>query len=326
MKKNEISLFGEASVSKSPRSLILQILIFIAVFIIINIAESVFTMFFAVPAVISELYRSGLSDPSSSYSFSDFYDIVSRATSGYKVMIPMLFCTALAIFICVIYCRFIEKRPISSMGIRKRCIVPHYLQGMLVGFVMMSVITGISVLSGINRISLEKNIGAGLIILYFFGYIIQGASEEIIFRGYFMVSVGAKHSPKTALFVSSLAFAAAHLFNPGINLLSFFNIFLFATFAGLYVIYFDDLWGVCAAHSVWNFAQGNLFGISVSGTGQSASVFRVTAENDNILLSGGKFGIEGSLITTAIELVAISLLLFAFSRRKKRTSLPQSET
>lgn len=60
---------------------------------------------------------------------------------------------------------------------------------------MMTVITLLSVAVGVNSISLCSNINTGIILLYLLGFFVQGMSEEFIFRGYLMTTIGGYHSP-----------------------------------------------------------------------------------------------------------------------------------
>lgn len=71
---------------------------------------------------------------------------------------------------------------------------------------------------------------------------------------------------------------------------------------------------IAAFHSAWNFVQGNILGISVSGGAGSESVFGIGLTGAD-WLSGGGFGAEGSIFTTAV--LAISVLLACISKQKR---------
>lgn len=313
MQKLRPQMFIEAGNTRAPSNIVLQILIFAAVFCVIAVAEGIGGSIFALPAMISELMKAD----QSSLDFRQSYDLAASVMKDWKVMVPTLYFTVFGTVLSVVYCRFVEKRSLGSMGIRKKNALKHYLRGFLTGFLLMSVIAGASVLTGTAKISIVSGINAGVILLYFLGWLLQGMSEEFIFRGYLMNTVGGKHSATAALTVSSVAFAAAHLSNTGISLLAFANLVLFAVFAGLYMICFDDIWGACAIHSVWNFTQGNIFGISVSGTGAADSFLRTTAVSSRSWLTGGDFGIEGSIFTTIVLAAATAMVIFRI--RKTQT-------
>lgn len=307
-------MFSEAEKSRSSSNIFQQIGLFILVFIIIAFAEGIIPSLFTMPSMVSELAESGRD----SITFQESYDSAAKAMQDPKIMLISLFCTVFGTVISIFYCRTCELRSYGSMGVRKRKAARHYSGGLIVGLAMMSAIAGISALTGTVSISAVSGVNMGIIVIYFFAWIVQGMSEEFIFRGYLMNSVGGKHSVIMALAVSSIAFACAHLSNPGITVLAFVNLVLFGTFAGLYMICFDDIWGVCAIHSVWNFAQGNLFGISVSGTGETDSILRTAAISKKTWLSGGEFGIEGSIFTTIILTAASAAVIACIIRNSRR--------
>lgn len=61
---------------------------------------------------------------------------------------------------------------------------------------------------------------------------------------------------------------------------------------------------------MWNFAQGNIFGVSVSGMDIMASVFSFVPTNEGELINGGTFGLEGGLAVTIVLILAtIAVLL-----------------
>lgn len=317
MLKLRPKMFAEAEKTHATSNLVLQILIFIAFFFISQLATGTIASFFAMPSMMKEMLNSEAFTSGQQITFDQSYAAaMSAMENNPTVMIASLFATVIGTLLSILYCRSIEHRSYGSMGFRKHKAFHHYLIGLIVGIVMMGAITGISVLTGISDMKMASDIQIGIIILYFFGFLIQGMSEEVIFRGYFMSTLGGKHSAAIAIIVSSLGFAAAHLANPGITVLAFINLTLFGVFAALYIICFDDIWGACAIHSIWNFTQGNVFGISVSGTGEAASVFHTTAVSDKAWLSGGEFGIEGSVLTT-IVLVAASVIVLLRIRKNQ---------
>lgn len=311
--KLNCGMFEEAKKSTASKNIFFNILIFIVIFVIIQIAESVIPTLLTTPEIMKRVLEDGTADVQQTMKTS-----IEVGTMP-KYMIPTLFCTAFGTIISIIYCRFIEGRYLTSMGMRKKKAVIHYAQGLAVGLVLISVDVGLCALFGISNISLCSSINFGIIALYLLGFLVQGMSEEFIFRGYFMNTLGSRHNTWIAVIVSSCAFSLAHLLNPGFNVLVFLNVALFGVFMGLYMIAFDDIWGACAVHSIWNFTQGNFYGISVSGTGESESVFRTTVKSTSAILTGGDFGIEGSLMTTIVISIAIAIILLKISKNNKST-------
>ena len=75
--------------------------------------------------------------------------------------------------------------------------------------------------------------------------------------------------------------------------------------------------GHLAIHSIWNWAQGNLFGFEVSGLNLQSSILIDLMEDGPNWITGGLFGPEGGIAVTLMLLVAM-LLLLLWSRRKTR--------
>lgn len=309
MLKLKCKMFEESKKSTASENILVTLAIFLAMFVVIQLAESI------IPSAMSksELQERILAE--GSVDIKKAMDISMEIMMQAKYLIPTLFCTIFGTIISIIYCRFVEARHLSSMGMRRRKAGLHYIQGLGIGFVMISATALLSTAFGITKISVCKSVDFEIIGLMLGGFLIQGMSEEFIFRGYLMNTLGGRHNPWVAVIVSSAAFSLAHLANPGFNLLVFLNLTLFGVFAALYMIAFDDIWGACAIHSIWNFTQGSFYGISVSGTGDTESILRTTANSSSALLTGGDFGIEGSIITTAILTAASVLVLIKIKKQ-----------
>lgn len=293
-------MFREAEKNSGAESLAGKIITFIVVFIIVILLESVAPTILTMPQISSIA-----EDPEiTQLEFGDRFKTMVGVTSGImsaspSIMIVSLFSTIFGIITSVVYCRMMELRTLSSMGFRKEKAGAHYLRGLLTGFCLMAAITGLSIVTGVNRIAFEGG-NAGIILLYLAGFLVQGMSEEVIFRGYLMTTIGGSHKTWLAVLISAAAFSLAHAGNPGFGVFSAFNLALFGVFAAMYIIAFDDIWGISAIHSIWNFTQGSLWGISVSGTGGIESIFRTSAKSSISFLTGGEFGIEGSVFTTIV--------------------------
>ncbi len=311
-------MFEEAEKSYASSNIVIQILLFLVVFFIIYVIEGVISSVIAVPAMMDELVRQGYLESGQKLTMEKSIELSAELSTLPKIMIPTLICTVTGTLISIFYCRFIEMRSLSSMGIRKNHALAHYFTGFAAGAVMMTAIILLTVITGVNDIKLSANINVGLILLYFLGFLFQGMSEEFIFRGYLMNTIGGHHSTWSAVGISAAAFGLAHAFNPGFGAMPMINLVLYGVFASLYMICFDDIWGVCALHSVWNFTQGNIYGISVSGTGDSESVFRISSHSLPDFLTGGEFGIEGSIFTTIVLGAGIAAVLL----KMKRSSTP----
>ncbi|MFO3797983.1 MAG: CPBP family intramembrane glutamic endopeptidase, partial [Anaerolineales bacterium] len=145
-------------------------------------------------------------------------------------------------------------------------------------------------------------------------WMVQGAAEEVLIRGWMLPVFSLRHGVKAGIFVSAVAFAVLHVLNPGVTPLALLNLSLFGIFAALYALKEGSLWGICALHAAWNWSLGNLFGLSVSGMGPDFSLLSLRIEGAT-WLTGGIFGLEGGIVVTFFMLLAIGWLLLEFERK-----------
>ena len=208
-----------------------------------------------------------------------------------------------------------QKRNLLYIGFNKDNWLKKYSFGFLIGMLMMGAI--VLILLPFGYIEVEKNpiqpvgisaISSILIILI--GWIIQGATEEILTRGWLLDVLITKYNIGFGLFISSILFGVLHLANPNVNYIAVINIILVGVFYGLYVIKTNDLWAVCGMHTAWNFAQGNLFGFEVSGLNVSVGSLIDLNLVGNDTITGGIFGPEAGIIATFVLLMSIVVLLF----------------
>ena len=238
----------------------------------------------------------------------DFLSLIIDFETSELFPLLNLFLTAALILVPVLYCTILERRPFGSLGFTRSRILSRYAAGLLIGFAMISLALAACILTGSAAI-VRNSFHPFLILAFFFGYMIQGMSEEIFCRGFLLQTLSVRNSPLFAVVISSLFFAALHLFNSGITILAFCNLFLFGIFASVCMWKTGSIWEIAAIHTAWNFAQGNLYGIRVSGMSPGPSVFQTVMTESRSLWNGGSFGLEGGLAVTAVLLISIMILL-----------------
>ncbi len=88
------------------------------------------------------------------------------------------------------------------------------------------------------------------------------------------------------------------------------NIFLVGILLGINYTYTRNLWFSICFHIGWNFLQGPLLGFRVSGLA-FRSLLQPEFRGDEIL-TGGAFGLEGSVFNLAITLSGVLLLYWIY--------------
>ncbi len=219
----------------------------------------------------------------------------------------------LAVFL---YCRLLEKRKLSTLGFRRKGCVLSYMKGMLLGVLLFGAAYLVCFASGSLTVGQTDFSGETLLYVggFFLGYLIQGMAEEALCRGYLLVSLSRRCSMALSVVLSSLFFSMLHGMNHGITLLAYVNLFLFGVFMALLFIRCENIWIVGAVHSVWNFAQGNLFGVQVSGMKAQPSLLQSKMADGWQLINGGAFGMEGGLAVTMVLAAALGILLYSMKR------------
>lgn len=306
----------ETAQTKKGLLWILELLVFVAVFLVASIAQGFATVPMQLVMLFSDkAYMAAVASGDVAKLTEASMEVTQRLMESDGYMIGMLFSDIVMMLIVFLFCRFIQKRKLRTLGFIKKGMLKEYGLGMLLGFAFFSVCVLLGVLFGglkIEGISPEFSIG--IFVAYLLGYMVQGMTEEVLCRGYFLGSYARRYPVYAAVLANSLLFASLHLLNSGISVLAFINITLFGIFASIYFIRRGSIWGIGAFHSIWNLVQGNFYGIKVSGTPVGNTLFTTQAIAGKSLWNGGDFGMEGSLICTIVLTCGI---IFLYTRENK---------
>lgn len=310
-------MMREAARQSRGLHLVLEILIFIVVFFCANMISGILSLIPTIVLMLSSGILPHLREAVTSGDLQGLADAIMQVSMSSWMVVISLFATVGTILAVFIYCRFIEKRRLSTLGFVKKGAVSEYVTGLLVGFFMFSVAVVLNVAFGaITYEGVFVQSAPLMIVLMFFGFMIQGASEEILCRGYFCVSAARKSSVVAAVIANSAIFALLHILNNGFSWLPILNLVLFGIFASYYMIRRGNLWGICAIHSIWNFAQGNFYGLAVSGIDTGNTVLRFSAVEGRELIHGGAFGPEGGLAVTIVLVISCVVVLLMKNKDK----------
>lgn len=327
---NRTKMLDEAALNHRPTHFVRSFLLFMIVYFAADLARQTIMLvpsmiyIYTSDAFIETIRELVTAETINTEMYMEAYQKILEATTtnmpAWMMFVSLLSSGAL-IVAAILYCKLFEKRGIATLGIRKSNVALEYGVGAVIGFAMYALTFLIAYLTGSVSIVGSASF-SGWIIPFLFAFIIQGAGEELLIRGYFMTSIARDYKVFLAVFFSSAVFSLIHMPNSGIQVLAFVNIFLFGVFEGIYVLKRGDIWGACAIHSMWNFTQGNIFGSSVSGMSVMPSVFQTAINPDMTAANGGEFGLEGGFAATIVILVAIGILLLV---PPKKSELPDYE-
>ncbi len=147
------------------------------------------------------------------------------------------------------------------------------------------------------------------------------AWEELLFRGYAFQWLSRSVGRAESLVFFSLFFTFAHGFNPHVSTLGLFNIGLASTALCLAVFATDRMWLPIGLHWGLNMGQAMILGLAVSGLGSEnnpiPSLLQTQTEGP-VWITGGAFGLEGSVALSAtLVVLCAALSLFVVRRTKK---------
>jgi hypothetical protein len=202
--------------------------------------------------------------------------------------------------------------------------------GLGVGFLVFSVAVGIAALLGVYRITGPGDL-SGLLPALLASAIFPAVSEELVFRGILFRWLEDFGGSWFALLLTSAFFGASHLMNPHASTIAAVGIaFEAGVMLGAAYMLTRSLWLPMGLHAAWNFTQGEIYDIPVSGTPVHGIVDAQLSGDP--LLTGNGFGLEASLIAIVIAtLFGLWLLWLAirkgelmqpFWARRRATTVP----
>jgi len=211
----------------------------------------------------------------------------------------------------LILVKAIERRPLSELA--SRSLVPQGLLGVLIGLALFSAVVAVLWLAGSYEAT-GTDPGApwlGALLVVGLG---AGIGEEIMFRGVLFRIVEEGLGTWWALAISALLFGALHIANPGATLWSSAAIAIEAGLLFGLLYHVTRSLAICmGVHAAWNFAQGTIYGIPVSGA--RADGWLVSTRSGPDWLSGGVFGAEASVVALGLcTLCSLGLLVVALRR------------
>lgn len=222
-----------------------------------------------------------------------------------------LFAFAFISLAIILWARFVEKSPWLGLGMTKKGAFKDFILGWGIGAAML--ITCVLLMWGFGAIRISsvqfspQLFGEFLVLVL--AWSVQGTTEELLTRGWMFSSLSAKHNIPVGILVSSLFFTFLHLGNDGLSLIPLLDLTLFAILACLVMLKTGNLWVISGIHAAWNCFQGNVFAFPVSGT-QAGQAFIAVETSGPDWLSGGIFGVEGSVISLIVQGFMIAWLIY----------------
>lgn len=229
---------------------------------------------------------------------------------------PLLLANALIVIACLLaaywlFCRFVEREPMRAFA--REGAARELLAGLAGGALLFSLVVGmVAALGGYQVAGWGEyaTIWGPLTTA-----IVSGFAEELLFRGILFRYIERTAGSWIALVLISALFGAAHLANPNASPIAAAAIAIEAgILLGAVYMLTRRLWAAIGLHAAWNFTQGWVFGLPVSGTGGGSGLVEGRLTGPEIL-TGGAFGLEASLTAVMVATSAGVAILIVAARR-----------
>jgi membrane protease YdiL (CAAX protease family) len=206
--------------------------------------------------------------------------------------------------------RWLERLPLRALG----WAFHHrwwrdWLIGSLLGAASLLIATAIAMLAGGLRFNVTAPelfpLVLKILVISAVVFICAAAAEQVTYWGYPFQTLLRAHCGWVAVILSSAVFAWYHMGNPNVvPMFTFINTALAGVWFSVAYLRTRSLWFPLGLHWAWNWIQGGLLGLPVSGRAETVSLLRAT-DFGPAWLTGGAYGIEGGIACTAALILSI---------------------
>lgn len=184
----------------------------------------------------------------------------------------------------------------------------HFLGGILIGTAAVSFAILFAIVFGGLRFQFNPTDTSAILSslgISFAIFAVAAAFEEAFVRGYFLQTFLRSGLVWFGVILTSSLFGLLHLTNPNPGFISTANTMLAGFWFCVAYLKTRDLWLAWGAHLAWNWAQGAVFGVEVSGLTEIVTApLLKEIDHGPDWLTGGTYGIEGGIACT-IALIAV---------------------
>ena len=234
-----------------------------------------------------------------------------------RTVLPIEFTNAFCVFLAMVVVGRIGKRSLGDFGLPLRqAFGLLFWEGAAWGFLMLSAVVFVLQARGHMQITATTMTHHDVLkyaVLWGAVFLCVGMYEETFFRGFFLFAISRRLTFWPAALILSVAFAAAHLGNPGENPFGIVQVFVVGMLYCLVVRRTGSLWFAIGNHMAWDWAQTYFYGTPDSGLVGVGHYLNSAVQGPG-WLTGGSAGPEGSVLAFLVLLLAAALVHFRFPK------------
>ena len=213
------------------------------------------------------------------------------------------------VLIYFIYIKYVahEKFEDLKMSVNKKEIV-KFLVGILVGVLLILIIVGGIVAFGAFKFAGFKKVSVLMTILTFGAVFVRATTIEIMCRGYLQNVLNRKMSVGAAMIVSAFAFLIPSIapligLSIPVMIMAVYNLFLVSIMYSMIMVKFNSMWVSAGIHVGWNYFMAFVLDLPMAGTNYSGGLVNFEYISNDIILTGGRYGITASMVMTGVLLI-----------------------
>ncbi len=239
----------------------------------------------------------------------------------YSFEIDMVYQVILISFVSLI-CQLLRRKSIPDLvGGLDISWLKELGQGLLIGALLMLLPALLMSMLGYVTWQANENIYS-TIVSGFKAYLFAALAEELLFRGFVFQRLIQSVGKWPAQVLIGGLFILTHIDNPGMSgitkTLASINIFLASLMFGIAYLKTKSLAMPLRIHLMANFMQGTILGFGVSGE-KDSSLLNPVFQHAPVWISGGEFGIEGSILGLVALTLLTALIYFWYPEWEEQT-------
>jgi len=250
--------------------------------------------------------------------------------------IVMIMTSLALIAFTLLFWRYFDRKELRSFGLAVdvRSIL-HFLLGGTIAALIVGAAFTVNYLLGNYEIAAYNFKGAAervppFVAYYFFFFFCAGLFEEVMLRGYCLQTLAERGRILMAVVASSVLFSVMHLAQTApssapVAVIGLVNIFLVGAVFCFQFLWSKTLWLPTGFHVFWNFIMNSILSVPVSGV-RLRTLFDVRTGGTHKLLTGGTFGLEGSILITVMLIIVLAVHAALYFRRAGPLQGPAAKT
>jgi len=203
---------------------------------------------------------------------------------------------------------FVDKRSFASIGFMYGHIARDVLIGAGIGITWLFLSIVFLFLFKTAALNFSGSIIWPALLMSGIAMLLNTVTQEVLTRSYIFQTIQYQTNALWAVILTSILFVLFHAAALHNSWLPAVNIFFAGILFGTAYYITKNLWLPISIHFVWNLFLGPVFGLALSGQDLSNN-WKFFALKGSSILTGGTFGLEGSIVVTAITILFIAGLL-----------------